>query len=73
MIGLNVAIFIFITKTTVSPEMFGFHIILHFLNSMAQCIFHINKVYIDGPCSSKTLAGVLLARFEIASHVTHFY
>ena len=35
----------------------------------------IDKVYIDGPCGSKTLAGVLLllARFERVSHVTHFY
>ena len=31
------------------------------------------KVYIDGPCGSKTLAGVLLAHFERVSHVTHFY
>ena len=29
-----------------------------------------DKVYIDGPCDSKTLAGVLLARFERVSHVT---
>ena len=31
----------------------------------------IDKVYTDGPCGSKTLAGVLLARFERVSHVTH--
>ena len=30
----------------------------------------IVKVYIDGPCHSKTLAGVLLSRFERVSHVT---
>ena len=33
----------------------------------------IDKVYIDGPYGSKTLNGVLLARFERVSHVTHFY
>ena len=33
----------------------------------------IDKVYIDGPCGSNTLADVLLARFERVSHVTHFY
>ena len=33
----------------------------------------IDKVYIDGPCGYKTLAGTLLARFERVSHVTHFY
>ena len=33
----------------------------------------IDKVHIDGPCGSKTLAGVLLVRFERVSHVTHFY
>ena len=33
----------------------------------------INNVYTDGPCVSKTLAGVFLARFEGVSHVTHFY
>ena len=33
----------------------------------------IEKDYIDGPRSSKTLAGVLLACFERVSHVTHFY
>ena len=32
----------------------------------------IDKVYIDGPCGSKKIAGVLLARFESVSHVTHF-
>ena len=30
----------------------------------------IHKVYIDGPCGSKTFAGVLLARFERVSHMT---
>ena len=33
----------------------------------------IDKVYIDGPCGSKTISGVLLARFERVSHVTHFH
>ena len=33
----------------------------------------IDKVYIDAPCGSKTLAGVLIARFERVSHVIHFY
>ena len=33
----------------------------------------IHEVYIDGPCGSKTLVGVLLARFRRVSHVTHFY
>ena len=34
----------------------------------------IDKVYKDGPCGSKILAGVLLACFERVSlsHVTHF-
>ena len=32
-----------------------------------------DNVYIDGPYGSKTLAGVLLVRFERVSHVTHFY
>ena len=31
----------------------------------------IEKVYIDVACGSKTLAGVLLARFERVSHVAH--
>ena len=31
----------------------------------------LDKVYIHGPCGSKTLAGVLLARFEKVSHVTY--
>ena len=33
----------------------------------------IDELYIDGPCGSETLAGVLLARFERVSHMTHFY
>ena len=33
----------------------------------------IDKLYIDGPCGSKTLAGFLLARFERVNHMTHFY
>ena len=33
----------------------------------------IDKAYIDGPCGSKTLAGVMLARSGRKSHVTHFY
>ena len=33
----------------------------------------MDKIYIDGPYGSKTLAGVLLARFERVSHVTHSY
>ena len=33
----------------------------------------IDKVYIYEPCGSQTLAGVLLARFDRVSHVTHFY
>ena len=34
----------------------------------------IDKVYIDGPCDSKTLAGVFfLVNIERVSHVTHFY
>ena len=32
---------------------------------------NIDKVYIDGLCGSKTLAGGLLACFERVSHVTH--
>ena len=37
-----------------------------------QIVIIIDKVYIDGTCGSKTLAGVLLACFERVSHVTHF-
>ena len=33
----------------------------------------IDKVYIDGPCVVKTLAGVLLERLERVSHVIHSY
>ena len=33
----------------------------------------IDKVYIDGPCGFKKFAGVLLARFERVSHLTHSY
>ena len=36
-------------------------------------LWPIDKVYIDGPCGIKTLAGVSLARFERVSHVSHFY
>ena len=36
-------------------------------------IVPIDKVYIDGSCVLKGLAGVLLARFERLSYVTHFY
>ena len=36
-------------------------------------IISIDEVYIDGPFGSKTLASVLLARFERVSHMTHFY
>ena len=32
-----------------------------------------DKVYIDGPRCSKTLADVLLERFERVSQVNHFY
>ena len=35
------------------------------------CNDTIDKVYIDGPCGSKPLAGVLLARFERVSDMTH--
>ena len=33
----------------------------------------LDKVYIDGPCGYRKLAGVLLACLERVSHVTHFY
>ena len=29
--------------------------------------------YIDGPCGSKTIAGVFLARLERVGQLTHFY
>ena len=44
----------------------------HPCNKRMQYVNTIDKVYIDGPCGSKTLAGVLLARFERVSHVTYF-
>ena len=33
----------------------------------------IDKVYLDEPCGSKTVAGVLLARLKRVGYVTHFY
>ena len=32
----------------------------------------IDKVYIDGPCGSKTVAGVLFKRLKRVGHVTNF-
>ena len=34
-------------------------------------VSNIDKVYTDGPCGSKTIVRVLLARFKRESHVTH--
>ena len=42
-------------------------------DSEKRSVICIDKVYIDGLCGPKKLAGVLLARFERVSHVTHFY
>ena len=33
----------------------------------------IEKVYTDGSCGSKTVAGVLLVLFKRVGHMTHFY
>ena len=43
------------------------------LHQVHFCVQGIDKVYIKGPCGSKTLAGVLIARFNRVIHVTHFY
>ena len=33
----------------------------------------VEKIFIDGSCGSKTIADLLLARFIIDGHVTHYY
>ena len=37
------------------------------------CITHIDKVYLDGSCGSKTEAGILFASLKRVGHLTHFY
>ena len=42
-------------------------------HDILQLAQELDELYIDGPCDSKILTGILLSRFEGVSHVTPVY
>ena len=66
----------YLCRTGLKTPLANLYMICRGLNAIinfSQKMLAIDKVYIDGPCGSKTVAGGMLAPFKTVSHVTHFY